>query len=137
LEQHADVVADRRLVELLAEAFDGVDLHRRDAVDLYGVADSKHAAFHPAGGDDAAVANDEHVLDGHPERHRREYQLSARGLLTSRCPHAGTKNLARTSARFFRHKEVAKPPRHCRPPANLLEYELVAWAHLVDVRIIL
>ena len=69
LEQDADVLADCRLVELLAELLDGVDLNPLAAVDGDGVADAQRAALHSAGRDEATVLDDEDVLDGHPERH--------------------------------------------------------------------
>ena len=67
LDQQADVLTRGRLVDLLAELLDGVHLDARPAVDAHDVTDLQRAGFHPAGRDDAAIADDEDVLDGHPE----------------------------------------------------------------------
>src|SRR6185437_12718067 len=58
-EQHTDVVAGPRLVDRLTEDLDAVDTRIEGAVDLHGVADPQRATFHPAGRDDAAVADHE------------------------------------------------------------------------------
>src|SRR4051794_11772199 len=70
LEQHADVVAGVRLVAMFTKHFDRVDSGTEGSVDPHGVACAKCPAFHPTRRYDAAIADDEHILDGHLEHVR-------------------------------------------------------------------